>query len=304
MEAERYALHIDESIQAPFIGVGGFICRQADIPAIEKRWEAVKAEMGLTSTDELKWSLGQRHPSRIAVQGTKWERQAERAPAMTRAISDMNVTLLCDVLVDLRGRDERGQADFYRHALKWLLGRFSWFLAEQASPDGPHLVIADQPPVPGDLSKKSPLRDDPAYQWLNRRSRIAFDVYTDSYEFGFANYWNPPPTLKNLGLYPSLLTSHADTNSLLQIADVVVGATTQCVAENLSRYSVANQAGPFQPLIRLIQMNSQPGDICMPVLWPKFRGYAERRVIPYGLTVFPADVQGWAELRSKMNSWY
>ena len=303
MPEPTYILHIDESIKEPFIGVGGFICKTADIPVIENRWAAVKNEMGLTATDELKWSMGQNHPTRIALSSTKWTQQAERAPAMAKAISEMPLIALCDVLMDKRKGINRGQVDFYRHALTWLLGRFARFLKDEASPDGPHFVVADQPPVTQNLSKKSPLQDDPAYMWVARRHRIAFDVYTDAYQVGFPRYYDGPPPMAQLGLYPSLLVSHADVNPLLQIADILVGATVQCIAENLTGYTVTNRQGSFRPLIPQIVMNDQYGDTCMPILLPKYKGFSEGRAIPYGLVVFPSTTPGWKELREKIEAW-
>lgn len=306
MPPDTYILHLDESIKDPYIGVGGLICKQDDIADLEERWGDVKERMGLSRTDELKWSLGQNHPSRLAVQGTPWDLQSARAPAMVEAIAAMPVTALCDVLVDRRNLPGRGQLDFYRHALNWLLGRFAMFLqrVRGASSDGPHFVIVDQPPIPQDVAPGSSLRDSPSYGWIGRRHRIAFDVYTDAYEVGFSTYANPPPPLRALGLYPSLVVSHADVNPLLQMADVVVGATTQCISENLTNYLVTNPVPVGRPLIPGIVMRPQRGDTCMPTLWTKFRGYDEGRVIPYGLTVFPPDTtEGWAELKAKMEAW-
>lgn len=303
--AERYFLHIDETVREPYLGVGGFICRASDVPLVEREWLGVKESMGVPPTSELKWNLPPDHSTRIAFNGTKWEAQAERAPAMVDAISRMQIVSLCDVLVDIREVDGRGPADFYRYALTWLLGRFARVLQEDAAAQGPHFVVVDEPPVVGEVRSSDPLADQPAYAWLHRRQRIAFDVYTDCYTNGFPTYPSGPPSLKSLGLYPSLLVSHADVNPLLQVADVIVGATTQCVRENLTGFTVTNaeRVAPFRPLVPNIVMNPQIGDTCMPRLLTTFRGFNERKVVPYGLQLFPDRVDGWRELKEKIESW-
>lgn len=288
------------------MGLGGYICRESSIPGIEERWANVKQVMGLSATDELKWNLPTDHPSRIALRGGKWDRQVERAPAMVNAIADMEVTVLCDVMVDTRKRVQRPPEDFYRYALEWLLLKFANVLVENGARSGPHLVVADYPPSVQNTQDVD-LKDDPAYAWLPRRDRIAFDVYTDAYTSGFSRYPTPrPPCLRDLGLYPSLLTSHADVNPCLQIADVVVGATTQCVKENLTQFDViiAKPSG-FRPLFPQIVMQQVRGDTCMPTLWRKFLGFEGGKVIRTGFCIFPSErVEGWPELRDKMQGWY
>jgi hypothetical protein len=302
MAIQPYVLHLDETVRKPFLGLGGFICRTVDVPSIEQRWGRVKVAMGLERNMELKWNLAEDHHTRLSLRDSRRRNQGDRAPAMVEAIAGMDLTAVCDVLIDSREMPGRDALDFYRHALKWVLAQFANFLGDQDRPAGPHHVVADSPPATKEM-KDPDFRDNPAYEWLDRRTRIALDVYEELYLSGFKGYRYPPPDLREAGFYPSLLTSHADANPCLQVADVIVGATTQCVKENLTNYRIVESRRALGN--RRIEMRDQNSDQNMPALWQKYRGVDRRRVIPMGLGVFPPErTEGWHEFHQKTLRWY
>jgi len=224
---------------------------------------------------------------------------------MVKTIQEAEVRAVCDVLCDVRQYVNRNALDFYKDGLRWLLDRFVNFLRDQGMASGPHFVIADEPSPAQEMKDDVFEADDPTYEWVDQRERIWYDIYEELYWNGFPyTTGNNLPKLKEAGFYPSLLVSDSKTNALLQMADVVVGASTQCVQQNLSKCDKVQSHSliPFRKSTTSYKMKKQVGDTSMPNLCKTFRGY-KGKMIPYGLTVFPKDTPGWEELKDKMKQW-
>lgn len=227
--------------------------------------------MGIEENEPLKWNFGQTSKVRRRIEESGWTNR-ERRRLVLEAIRELPITLLADVLYDVR-EEERSPLDFYRYALDWLVLRFRNYITDlNPRPAGPHFVVLDKP------SPTSAIRGDwidYRYQWLKDREQIWHVHYQQAYLDGFRFPGRRVPPLSEAGFYPSALVSHAKFNPMLEIADAVAGLALDFVDYNLHR-AEADRLPDIdwkdEQLIRVAR---------------KFRARATGDIYRWGFAVFP-----------------
>lgn len=230
---ESWILVLDESQRGDVLAIGGFLTRARELSHVLDTWRALKrTRLGIDETLEIKFTMPPAHPTRQALEARGIGR-ADLCPILLESVRSMNLLLLADVVFPVV--DELSPWSLYVDGLKWCIRRLANHVEmnERESAEGPHWVLADMPPPPGEI-ERMPAR----LQDLYRNAGTApFDVYQRL-------FWDPEDfgperaagtRLKDLQFAPTLVAAHARHADLLQIADVVAG----CVAE-FSEHNLRN----------------------------------------------------------------
>lgn len=243
--------------------------------------------MGLDGGDPLKWNMSESSAVRKKLDRAGWDNQARRA-LMIEVIREAPITLLADVIYDVRG-SKRPPLDFYKEALDWLPLRFRNFVTDMSPiPPGPHVVVLDQP------SPAPPARptDDPRFSWLANRETIWYRVYRRAYKEGWRFPWaqhGKVHSLRQDGFYPSAVISHAKFNPLLEAADAVAGLSLDFAFYNLRR----GEDG------RLPETGWQDEQFAKVVR--KFRARWDGNILKYGFALFPSSAPAYEAFADWIN---
>jgi len=189
------------------------------------------AGFGLPEDVEIKWSLSEKHPTRLLLDklGKSTKDLAEASISFIQKRED--ITCLAAVMTECRsvpiwrkviwsGASVR---DFYCEGLRYVLQR----VAEEVELESisQTTIVLDTP----SLGKAKFSRGT-----IERGTRGVFERYRDWYASGVG----PGPSraisqkpLQDLGFDPAVLVSAASYHDLLQVADVVVGCTTSWVKD-------------------------------------------------------------------------
>lgn len=225
---------LDESLREDIICVAGVMLPVRGVAAAIERWHTMKAAMGLDPADEVKHSMQPRHPSRQKLDELGWT-QAVRIPYMLDVVGELDVLVIANTLVDRRTIGEGKAVDFYINAFDWCLRRFANHiqLTMRYQLEGPHLVVVDMPPDPGDIH---PVLRPRILDLVKGMSTAAFEHYQHRYlEDEVFPSGNRAPSLRSLGFAPTLAATHARYSDLHQISDVVAGAVSEFCHFNLTR---------------------------------------------------------------------
>jgi hypothetical protein len=222
-------LYLDESYKNDVLTVGGFMCTVDAVNTIVEAWRSLKAERFHVDADfELKYTIGQSHPSRAVLDGAGWP-HAQRIPAMLDSIGQMNVKIIVDSLLDVRSGPTApvSPIHFYLDGFKWCIRRF----ANQVAGAGLHWVVVDMPP-PGP-STEIDLTERLADLW-QAGGTAAFDIYRKLFWTAEIFPTGSAPALRQLAFAPDLAANHAKHSDLLQIADVIAGCFREFFGYNVA----------------------------------------------------------------------
>ncbi len=219
---------VDESEKGPLLAVGGVMVPWHLVPHIVQEWRRIKVGLGLDPGTEVKWNLPQSHATRIALErgGCSTRRLSEEAIRFVSLREDV----ICIVAVMF---DERSQSqwksrwakasvrDFYCEGLKYALQRVAEEAAIQRTSSC--VIVCDRP----ELGTKS-------FSWGSiKRGQTAVDeAYAGWYKSGVGV--GPGRQMHNgclaaISFHPSVLVGDGSYHDMLQLADVVVGATRDWV---------------------------------------------------------------------------
>lgn len=232
---QSWMLVLDESIRGDMMTVGGFFAPYESLQVVTESWRTLKREtFGLRADAELKHSMAPDHPTRAELDANGWTQQ-ERMPEMIAAISNLNVAIVADTILDLRPQEGRHAQDYYLDALAWCIRRLANHVSMcLGSAAGPHAVLVDMPPQAPAAQRREGLSDH-VQELYKRPSTASFDKYyrmfNEPEEFG----QRTAPALGDIGFLPGLNASHARHNDLLQVADVIAGTVRDFCHHNLSR---------------------------------------------------------------------
>ncbi|MDW8166864.1 MAG: hypothetical protein RML74_00025 [Acidobacteriota bacterium] len=217
---------VDESESGDLLAIGGVVLDWNSIPAVCQGWRGIKRAFRLPPGAEVKWSLPRKHETReiLEKEGYATKQLLEEAISF---ISQQELKCIVCIMIDERkswlnlvtwGRTT--VRHFYCEGLRYVLQR----VAEECSHRNGKscTVICD---TPGLGSDKIRLRS----VWYGPKA--VEDAYAKWYAqgVGFGPGSKDFGSLESLGFHPSVLIGDASYHDMLQIADVVVGATRQWV---------------------------------------------------------------------------
>jgi hypothetical protein len=273
---DAHTVVLDESYRLASITVGGFLAATADLPGLAASWRALKVEMGLTASDELKYQISEQHPARAKLDAAGWN-QARRVPKILNWIADQPITLLADTLVDWRSSKTARIQELYFNAFDWCLRHAANHVQyDLGSPSGPHTVLVDMPDTAKGVDEANltallrQLQDDAgtaAFAHYQQRY-----LEPQSWPSGLAG-----KPLAELGFQSELHASHAKHSDLLQIADVVVGCVNDLCSFNLDGFDKENLPTPDYQEANFL------------VIGCKFRKSLAGQLSGYGIGIFPPD---------------
>lgn len=274
--------YLDESEQAPFLGIGGFYASTQHLPQIETAWRKMKVDdLGLDPDDELKWNLPETHSTRKKLDAAGKGGRL-RNEVMIDTLTTLPLTLVCVVMRDNRGLGwkqiigQRSVRDFYCEGLKYALQRFG-NQAQQGGDAEQWMCVVDRPegltklPIPWAST-----------QWLDHGLKAAHVLYREALA-------NSPgrgpqgvvPPLRQLGFGSGLLVGHASHDDLLQIADCIAGAVTSLVKDTADGKAT-------KWLVDLVR-----------ALVPSFRG-SRAGMFGDGFVLWPTDRNLWNALMASL----
>jgi hypothetical protein len=222
------SLWVDESERGSFLAIGGILVEWNQVPALVDGWRNLKASLGLDAGAELKWNLPEDHPTRDALArlGRSAKDVAARAVQYLASESvSFVVVVMCDVRDLSKWRriwQKASVRDFYCEGLRYVLQRAAEEVA--ISGVGSCVVVCDTPELG---------RHSFALRSIRRGSRAVQEAYADWYKRGVGlgpGGVHHDGTLRDAGFHPSILVGDATYHDMLQMADVVVGATGNWVA--------------------------------------------------------------------------
>jgi len=206
------------------------MARQEDIDSLTGSWRQLKENtFGLDPTVELKYNIPEDHPSRAALDTNGWFQQ-RRIPAMLSTITQMPIIAVADTIVDMRG--QRNAMDYLVDGIAWCVRRLAnhvdWCLGR---PLGPHSVIIDYPPAPASFDGR--LVSSHVRAMFEQLGTAPFARYQERFNRPERYGSTTAPPYRDLDFAPGLLASHAKHSDLLQVADVIAGATRDFCQYNL-----------------------------------------------------------------------
>jgi len=232
--------------------------------------------LGLNPDDEVKWNLPTEKRKTLQNKDCPIQRVHEKSIEIIAGMKD----LLCvvTVMVEKRNKELWKQLwpktsirDFYCEGLRYVIQRVAEHVEENNASSC--VVVCDTP----ELGKKNYF-----FGAIKRGSKAVQKAYFDWYLKGVGEgpgrkYHQGP--LSEIKFHPSILISDASFHDMLQIADMVVGLTTNWV------FSIINNRKSDSELIGLMQYLSKKfrmahgsdgfwGDGL--VLWPKNEDIWER----------------------------
>lgn len=267
-----FVCHLDESVpdDASLIAIAGFMSDAARLQELAERWRVLRTEVFQIDPEaELKYTLHENHPTRNALDENGWN-QAERVPAMLKAVRDLDLTIIGDVVHPVK--DGLSPRALYLDGFSWCIRRH---MNDVGYAQGPHWVVIDYPPEPGDLEGAS-----------NRIKELYASVGTAAFDRYKKLYWedeemaggDPAAALRERGFIPELVAAHAKHSDLLQIADVIAGCF-----RDFTQYNLVNSADDGelpQPTWR---------DDNLAIIAPDIRRSPTGSVKGWGFDLFPDD---------------
>ena len=220
-----HVLYLDESERGAHHGVGGVMVAATEAGLVEAAWNRHKQELGLDSSDELKFTMPEKHPSRERLEHAG-RTHADRLPDTLRLLCKLPITLVACVHV---GNEQTPARAHYLDCFRWCVANYASHLLRRSGRGGiggPHQVIIDRPSAPSmERLTNCPQRVD----W-HRGDESVHYVY-EQLRLGNATSdvfaGMDPDASHRANLLPELGASCSSTSALLQIADHVVGAAFQ-----------------------------------------------------------------------------
>lgn len=233
-----WVLVLDESQRGDVLAIGGFLAPARELSRLVDEWRELKQEqLGIDPSSEVKFTMPEEHPTRQVLDGRGITRK-DLCPILLQGVRDMGILLLADVVFPVL--DNLLPWALYVDALKWCIRRFANHVEMdvRGSAEGPHWVLVDMPPSPGEIDQMPPRLQD-LYKY---RGTAPFDGYQRLYwepeDFGSGRRGTP---LRDLDFGPTLVAAHARHSDLLQIADAVAGCVAEFCEYNLRKLGASGQ---------------------------------------------------------------
>ncbi|MCX7625360.1 MAG: hypothetical protein N2Z21_04030, partial [Candidatus Sumerlaeaceae bacterium] len=216
---------IDESARSPFLAVGGVLAEWDRVLSLVRDWRAMKSTLKLPEDQEVKWKTKVRDGSLLQLQ----------QKAVEFIVKKELRTIVC-VMTDKRKKraddsKQGGERDFYCEALKYVVQRVQEISQQRPEDVRSCVVICDTPGLNKERKRESDKKTLAGS--IRRGQKAVLTTYAEWYKAGTATLpekktiWGP---LTDNGFHPSMLIGDATYHDMLQIADVVVGATGEWVA--------------------------------------------------------------------------
>lgn len=274
--------YLDESEQAPFLGIGGFYASVQYLPRIEAAWRKMKVDdLGLDPDDELKWNLPEDHSTRKKLDAAGKGGRL-RNEVMIGTLASLPLTIVCVVMRDNRGPrwrqiiGQRSVRDFYCEGLRYALQRCGNQAYQMAGAEQ-WMCVVDRPEGLTKLSSRSA-----STQWLDHGLKAAHALYREAMTNGPGRGpQGPVLPLRQLGFGSGLLVGHASHDDLLQIADCIAGAVTSLVKDTADGKATTWLIGIVKTLV------------------PRFRG-GRGGMFGDGFVLWPTDQALWAALMASL----
>lgn len=276
-------LWMDESDRGQMLFVGGILLEWEKIADVVHRWRQMKKDLGLHPDLEVKWNI----PS-----DSRTRKNLESAGITPRTLSEKAIDFIastdmkCIVIAMIEHRQlslwkkfiwqKASIRDFYCEGFKYLLQR----AAEEVVECGYKgcTIVCDTPELGRKKFEKSSIRRGPqavhqAYQ----------EWYKNGVGVGPGKQYHRS-SLDQINFHPSVLIGDATYHDMLQIADMVVGATGSWIA------SVKNES--LEEWVRE----------CMKALSNKFRArHGSPDFWGDGLVLWPMDNKLWESLKKSLS---
>lgn len=262
--------HLDESMpeDGSLVAIAGFIADSTALQHLADGWRSLKTDtFNIAADAELKYTMGEKHTARKFLDEKGWS-QAQRVPAMLKAVRDFGLTIVADAIYPVK--DGLSPRALYLDGLSWCIRRHMNHVGRE---EGPHWVVIDYPPEPGDLEGAG-----------ERIKELYASVRTAAFDRYARLYWEPEEIegrepaapLRERGFAPELIAGHARHSELLQIADVIAG----CIRD-FSHYNLIN-AGDYGELPTRTWRDDN-----LALIAPSIRRSKEGSVRGWGFDLFP-----------------
>jgi hypothetical protein len=219
---------VDESEKGSLLAVGGVLVEWDEVGKVVKGWRTMKVNLGLDQAAEVKWSLPSGHRTRKALELSNRSTRDLSAKAVDYLASSA-MSLVVVVMFEQRQTSwwksiwaKASVRDFYCEGLRYALQRVAEEVVETGASGA--IVVCDTP----ELGTKE------FTSGSIRRGRKAVEKafaewYAAGVGVGPGKQQHSGP-LKDAEFHPSILIGDATYHDMLQMADVVVGATRDWVA--------------------------------------------------------------------------
>jgi hypothetical protein len=223
------SLWVDESDRGSLLAVGGLLIKWDIVLKIIHGWRAMKKNLGLDQSAEVKWNLPKDHETRknLESSGKKTRGLAEEAINYLSSLDE--ATLIVSVMLEQRKKElwkkffnKVSVRDFYCEGFRFLLQRAAEEVKETSSSGC--IVVCDTPEL-GKVSFE--------FRKLRRGKKAVEKEYSKWFmEQGVdvgPSRLHHKGALKDAGFHPSFLIGDATYHDMLQMADIIVGAISDWV---------------------------------------------------------------------------
>jgi len=247
-------LFIDDSCikKEGFLGHGGFIIDAVNVRPLMVDLDKLKTANGIPTNIDLKWSPGKDHYLRTKYRGNRNDLYL----AVIKLLSKYDCKIISSVhdLNNCYGRKAHGWD--IEKTIKWATAQQFDFLAERFQK--PYLTM---------------VKDSGILVACEEEGRKGLILKNFDFSLKFGTSFRD---LQNICLNPLLI--RAKYCSLLEIADIIVGITTGCFANN--KYALAL----FDSLVEYFLMNPHEGSTA-------FASTISSSTIGFGLILFPSSLK-------------
>lgn len=227
-DSSNLSLWVDESEKGEILAVGGVLVKWDSTVAIVQQWREMKQSLGLEPDDEVKWSLPSEHPTRTRLKA-RGHTTRDLCEKTVECISSMDLYCVVALMFEQRQLarwkafwSKASIRDFYCEGLKYVVQRAAEEVVETTATGC--VVICDTP----ELGKRQFTQGS-----IRRGARAVEDAYKEWHRNGVGpgpGRLHHPGPLKEIGFHPSVLVADATHHDMLQLADVVVGLTSNWIA--------------------------------------------------------------------------
>ena len=222
-------LWIDESEKDSLLAVGGVLLEWKEVTAVVNKWRDMKVDLGLKPDAEVKWNLASGHSTRVALQKSN-HRTKDLSEKAVQLLASSEMSFVVVVMFEQRQIaswrkriwPKASVRDFYCEGLKYVLQRTAEEVVETGAAGC--VVVCDTPELG--------IREF-RYSSIRRGRKAVWEKYADWYTQGVGvgpGTREHKGALQNAGFQPSILVSRATYHDMLQMADIVVGATRDWVS--------------------------------------------------------------------------
>lgn len=261
---------IDESEKGDLLVLGALIASWEQVPEVVAGWRAVKRRYGLAADVEVKWNLPSDHETRNAIEENGLSTRA-LSEALIEFIASTNTRCIAVAMTDKRELSswrellwpKASVLDFYCEGLRYILQRVA---LERVSSDADDCVVVCDTPQLG--------RRFFQFSSIRRGSVAVQDAYKIWHRAGLGSdrgRQHNNEALADLDFHPSILIGDATYHDMLQLADIVTGATREWVDTVRKGRQVGWEVDQFRALSRKFRQREGYESFFGPgfILWPR-----------------------------------